>query len=293
MIVLLEEGELTVSELMSIVQLPQSTVSRHLKVLADDGWVSSRTSGTSRFYRVAHDLDPDARELWHLVRSDVVASGLTAEDRERARAVRAARRKRSKAFFASTATQWDSVRTELFGPGSETLPLMGLLDPSWTVGDLGAGTGVFSELIAPFVNHVIAVDGSPEMLEAAGQRLSHVHNVGLRMGELERLPIEDACLDLAAMLLVLHYVVEPGAVLAEAARALEPGGRVVVVDMRAHGRESYQEEMGHLWQGFGEEELERWMCQAGLENYRYVPLRPKPEATGPLLFMATARRPLE
>jgi ubiquinone/menaquinone biosynthesis C-methylase UbiE/DNA-binding transcriptional ArsR family regulator len=290
MIVLLE-GELTVSELVSILQLPQSTVSRHLRVLADDGWVTSRTSGTSRFYRLNADLDPEAEELWHLVRSDVVASGMTGEDRERARAVRAARRERSRAFFASTAGEWDSVRSQLFGRDTETLPLLGLLDPKWTVGDLGAGTGVFSELIAPYVEQVIAVDASAEMLESAGHRLARRRNVGLRLGELESLPIESETLDLATMLLVLHYVVDPGAVLAEAARALKPGGLLTVVDMRAHGREAYQEEMGHLWPGFLEEELESWIGSAGLEDYRYASLSPRLGATGPLLFMATARRP--
>lgn len=291
MIVLLEEGELTVSELVSILQLPQSTVSRHLKVLADDGWVTSRTSGTSRFYRLTADLDPDAKELWHLVRSDVVSSGMTGEDRERARAVRAARRERSRAFFASTAGEWDAVRSQLFGTNTETLPLLGLLDPKWTVGDLGAGTGVFSELIAPYVKHVIAVDASAEMLESAGHRLARRPNVGLRLGELESLPIDSETLDLATMLLVLHYVVDPGAVLAEATRALKPGGLLTVVDMRAHDREAYQEDMGHLWPGFLEEELESWIGSAGLEDYRYAPLSPRAGATGPLLFMATARRP--
>jgi len=291
MLVLLEEGELTVSELVQILQMPQSTVSRHLKVLADDGWVTSRTSGTSRFYRASRDLDAEAADLWQLVKADVTAAGLTLEDQERARTVRSERRERSREFFASRAGQWDTLRDELFGTHAEWLPLVGLLDPKWTVGDLGAGTGAFLAAVAPHVEHVVGVDASPEMLEAAGERLSHLRNVGLRLGELESLPVETDSLDLGVMLLVLHYLPEPERALAEACRALKPGGRLVIVDMCAHDREDYLEEMGHQWPGFGEELLGSWVERAGLTRFCYAPLRPRSEAQGPLLFVASARKP--
>ena len=291
MLVLLEEGELTVSELVQILQMPQSTVSRHLKVLSEDGWVTSRTSGTSRYYRAARELDPEATELWHLVRADVVAAGLTAEDQERARAVRSERRERSREFFASKAGQWDALRDDLFGAHAETLPLAGLLDADWQVADLGCGTGAFLAAAAPHVAHVTGVDASPEMLEAAGERLSHLHNVGLRLGELESLPLETDSQDLAVMLLVLHYLPEPERALAEAYRALKPGGRLVIVDMRAHDREEYLEEMGHQWAGFAKETLGRWTERAGLIRFSYQTLRPRTEAQGPLLFVASARKP--
>jgi len=291
MLVLLEEGELTVSELVRILQMPQSTVSRHLKVLAEDGWVSSRSSGTSHYYRAARDLDPEATELWQLVKEDVLQAGLTDDDRERARAVRTERRERSREFFASKAGQWDALRDELFGAHAETFPLLGLLDPEWSVGDLGCGTGAFLATAAPHVKRVVGVDASPEMLEAAGERLAHLHNVGLRLGDLENLPVETDTLDLAVMLLVLHYLPEPGRALAEACRALKPGGRLVVVDMRTHDREAYLEEMGHQWPGFGEETMEKWTERAGLIRFSYRPLRPRIEAEGPLLFVTSARTP--
>ena len=126
---------------------------------------------------------------------------------------------------------------ELFGERSELLPLLSLLDPDWVVGDLGCGTGATSEALAPFVAKVVAVDESPEMLEAAHQRLAPFEGEGrveLRRGSLEELPVEDGELDAALLLLVLHHLSDPAAVLAEASRVLAPGGRLLVVDMLAH-----------------------------------------------------------
>ena len=281
LLLLLEQGEFPVSELVQVSQLPQSTVSRHLKILADDGWVTSRASGTSRFYRMAAFLDPAALELWSLVRPDVAAAGLAEEDGERARAVLRRRRERSREFFSGVARRWDSVREELFGSESEMFPLFGLLDPTATLGDLGAGTGHFAARVAPFVGRVIAVDASEEMLEAAHDRLDRAPNVDLRCGDLENLPVDDGELDVAVLLLVLHYVVEPRAALREIHRTLKPGGRIVIVDMRHHSREGYQEEMGHVWPGFHEAELADWHREAALltlptAHYPPVPMHRDP-----------------
>jgi ArsR family transcriptional regulator len=289
-LVLLEEGEFTVSELVQILQLPQSTVSRHLKVLADDGWVFSRSSGTSRYYRLASDLDPAASDLWSLVRPEVLALRSVEGDAERALAVMAQRRERSRAFFATSADRWDRLRDELFGIGTDLLPFYGLLDPGWTVGDLGAGTGHFAARVSPFVDRVIAVDASPEMRKAARSRLDGLPNAEVRAGELEDLPIADRSLDVAVMILVLHYIVEPVAALSEARRVLRPGGRLVVVDMKPHTREGYREEMGHVWPGFDADELERWCGQAQLTGMAYRPLPARADASGPLLFVASASR---
>ncbi len=288
LLLLLEQHELTVSELCAALQLPQSTASRHLKVLADEGWVVSRADGASRHYRMmVPDLEPAARRLWQLVREQVVGTPAAARDAERLRGVLARRRAGAEAFFESAAGQWDRLRTELFGERSELLSLAGLLDPSWVVADLGSGTGHLTALLAPFVARVIAVDSSAAMLRAARARIGEADTVEIRRGDLEALPIDDGALDLAFLVLVLPYVAEPEPVIAEAARALGPGGRLVVSDLMPHERAEYRQTMGHLRQGVSERDMLGWMKDAGLAAGRYLPLPLAPEAKGPRLFTAT------
>ena len=165
-----------------------------------------------------------------------------------------------------------------------------LFDSSWVVADLGAGTGALTSAVAPFVSKVIAVDESRAMLDAARERLKGATNVELREGELEELPLRDAEADVALLLLVLHHAVDPATVLAEAARVLKPGGRLLVVDMVPHEQADLRERLGHVWQGFSEEQLEAWMSRAGLEDLRVRELAADAEASGPALFAATARR---
>ncbi|HWA56732.1 MAG TPA: metalloregulator ArsR/SmtB family transcription factor [Gemmatimonadales bacterium] len=291
LLVLLEHHELTVGELCEALQLPQSTVSRHLKVLADDGWVTSRADGASRLYRMRlADLEPAARRLWQVVREQVEQSPPAARDSERLRSVLAERRSRSEEFFASAAGQWDRMRAELFGSRTELLPLLGLLDPAATIADLGCGTGQLSLVLSPFVGQVIAVDASAAMLRSARARLGGLPNVEIRRGELEALPIDDASLDVAFLVLVLPYVAAPAQIVREAARALRPGGRLLVTDLMPHERSEYRQTLGHQWQGFEEGQVLGWFRDAGLGGGMYRGLAPEASARGPLLFTAAARR---
>lgn len=290
-LLLLDRHELTVTELCGIVQLPQSTVSRHLKALADSGWVAARAEGTSNLYAMTRDeLDPAARRLWLLVREQVGSAPAAAQDQRRLQSALAERRTKSQEFFSSSGGQWDRVREELFGDRFHLLALAAFADSSWTVGDLGCGTGQVSAALAPFVAHVIAVDGSASMLQAAKRRLHGVANVDLRRGELEDLPIDEARLDAAAVMLVLHHLPEPGRALTEAARVLKPGGRVLIVDMLRHDRESYRQQMGHVWLGFSEEHVRRMLTDTGFADIRIVSLPPYSRSKGPGLFVATAKR---
>ena len=290
-LLLLDRHELTVSELCSIMQLPQSTVSRHLKALSDSGWISARGEGTSNLYAMTRDeLDPSARRLWALVREQVGPTPAAVHDQRRVQTVLAERRTKSQEFFSSSAGQWDRMRDDLFGDRVHLAALAAFADAEWTVGDLGCGTGQMTSALAPFVGRVIAVDASAAMLQAARKRLQGFENVELRRGDLEALPVDDARLDAATLTLVLHHLPEPQRALAEVARVLKPNGKLLIVDMLPHDRDSYRQQMGHVWLGFSEEHIRRILEESGFDAVRIVPLSPDPKSKGPGLFVATAKR---
>lgn len=290
---LLEREELSVGELARIVQLPQSTVSRQLKQLADGGFVISRSEGTSTLYRlVMDDLDDDQRVLWGVVRERLSGSGAGSElieDAHRLQGVLSDRRIDTKSFFGKVAGEWDSVRNELFGDRVTVLALLSLLPANWTVADLGCGTGNAAELLAPIVRKVIAVDQSEPMLAAAAKRLEHFSNVQFVRGELESLPIASATVDAAVCVLVLHHLDSPQNAVNEMARVLRPGGIAMVVDMVEHDRAAYRHSMGHRWMGFGVPELLRMFEHAGLTDTRLLTLPASSDAKGPGLFACTGR----
>ena len=271
--------------------MPQSSVSRHLKTLADDNWVASRRDATSRFYTMPlDDLDSAASRLWPLIREQVASTTAAAHDERRLRGVLERRRVKSQEFFATAAGKWDRLREDLFGDTFYLWAVLGLIDPTLTVGDLGCGTGQLTETVAPYVRRVIAVDGSTEMLEAARKRLSDLGNVDIRRGELETLPINEGELDAALLSLVLHNSPEPARTLTEVARVCRPGAKVLVVDMLPHHHEEYQQQMGHVWLGFSEKQMVKFLTAAGFTGARVRALSVDPDAKGPALFAAIATR---
>ncbi len=284
----LEAHELTVGELCTALALPQSTVSRHLRILSDEAWVESRAEGATRWYRMAPTLDHEARALWALVRDPVQSTLLAQQDVARLESVLVARRSRSEAFIASAAAEWDANVATLFGARADLGAALALLDPAMIVGDLGCGTGSLSLSLARHVAHVHAIDGSAAMLDTARQRLQSLPNVTVSAGSLESLPLPDASLDAAVLMLVLHHVAEPSRVLKEARRVLREGGRLLIADMSAHEREEYRTQMGHVWLGFDERSLRGWLSKAGFRTMRHVALPATPAAVGPALFTLVA-----
>jgi len=253
--------------------------------------VISRRDGTSRFYTMPlDDLDSGASRLWPLIREQVAGTATAGQDEQRLRGVLARRRARSQEFFANAAAGWDRLRGDLFGDTFYLWALLGLIDPALTAGDLGCGTGQLSETLAPHVHRVVAVDASTEMLTAARARLAEFPNVDVRQGELEALPLQTGELDAALLSLVLHYSPDPARALAEVARVLRPGGRALVVDMLPHDREEYQQQMGHVWLGFSEKHISRFLTGAGFGTVRVRTLPVDSDAKGPALFAAIATR---
>ncbi|MCE9620544.1 MAG: metalloregulator ArsR/SmtB family transcription factor [Planctomycetes bacterium] len=291
MLRLLAEEELSVGELARILQVPQSTASRHLKPLLDGGWIARRSEGTAGLYRMATSTMPDdSKALWEVARQGIQSHPEVVQDRERLASVLSSRRVDSEAFFGRVAGEWSDVRQKLFGTRATHEALLDLLDPATEVADLGCGTGEASEALAGLVRKVIAVDREKSMLDAAQKRLAQAGTVEFRRGSFEALPLKNGEVDLAVAMLVLHHIADIDRALREAARALKPQGRLFIVDMVPHDRRSYAASMGHVHLGFSAEAIRRHAKSAGFELLRYRRLAPDPVATGPGLFAALLRR---
>jgi ArsR family transcriptional regulator len=287
----LEREELSVQELCEVLRLPQSTVSRHLKTLSGGGWLASRRQGTASLYRFADAADAGARRLWKVARAETDGWPSAEQDELRLEARLRARRQGAEQFFAGAAQEWETLRAEAYGLRFEREALLGLLPDGLVVADLGCGAGTLAAALAPAVAQVIGVDQSAAMLRAARRRLEPFDNVELHRAGLEALPLPSGSCDAALLVLVLAYVPAVAPVLAEAARILKPGGRLVVVDLARHGDEPFARRLGQARLGFAADELTRALGAAGLASPTLRPLPPEPGARGPALFIATARQP--
>lgn len=284
MLRLLGQEELGVGEVARIVQLPQSTVSRHLKVLLEDGWVVRRRVGNSSLFMLSPDLESSEGALWELVRAG--SESMWPDDGFRLSAVLAAREPDGAGFFGRVADRWQEMRQELYGDSFLLPMLLSLLPPDMVVADYGCGAGDVVNLLAPHVKKVIGVDREPAMLEAARSRIGKASNVELREGVLEAPPVEEGSLDVAFLNLVLHHIEDPSRVLAAVSKTLKPDGKLIVVDMVAHDRVVYRRTMAHIHLGFPEEEFRTLAADGGMKVDRYVVLPPDQAASGPVLFMA-------
>ena len=294
LLMLLDRYELSVGELCAVLQLPQSTVSRHLKLLSDEDWIVARGDGTSRFYKmVPSRLDAPTRAVWSVLREQMASAPAAEHDVRRVEGILAKRRDKAQLFFANSVESWDKMRSRMIGVRTDLLALLDLLDEDLVVADLGCGTGLVSAALAPCVAKVIAVDESGPMLTAARGRLAAHANVDLRVGTVEALPIDDGTVDAAVLFLVAHFIADPMAVMREVQRVLRPAGRVLIVDLVSHERIDYVVQLGHVWQGFDGDQVKDWLSSAGFTRCRYRTLPTDVEADGPALFAATGRTPAE
>src|SRR5512137_1860510 len=287
----LERHELGVAGLCEVLQLPQSTVSRHLKILSSQGWIEVRRQGANRLYRMSGGVDPAARRLWKVARAESERWATLQHDQLRLERLLRERRGAAEDFFAGAAADWDRLRAEWYGTGFGTAALLALLPPSWIVADLGCGTGSVTAALAPEVARVVGVDRSADMLRAARRRTVGLPNVELRRGALEELPLEDAGCDAALLILSLGWVEDPARALAEAARVVRPGGRLALVDAVLHDDDDFRRRAGQVWPGFEPARVVEMLGAAGWADATCRPLAPEPAARGPALLLARARRP--
>jgi SAM-dependent methyltransferase/DNA-binding MarR family transcriptional regulator len=291
---LLEQEELAVQELMDVLGMAQSRVSRHLAILREAGLLRDRRDGTYVFYRFDPPGEGPWREAWQLVRRNLESDPTRARDVAALSQVMAARADRTRSFFDAVGPEWDSLRKVFNDDALRSRAVTRLVAPGLRVVDVGTGTGILAGELARLGLSVVAVDHSPRMLDAARAKLAEqgITSVELRAGEASALPIDDASLDAAFAHMVLHYLPSPADAIREMARVVRPGGAVIAVDFVRHDHEWMREELGVTWLGFDQAEIEAWFAAAGLE----APLIETQSARSgardlPEAFIASARRP--
>ncbi len=276
-LLLLQGEELSVAELQEILAMGQSTISTHLSQLKQAGVVEDRRAGKSSLYRLnAGDTHQILSELLTQARTEIPE----AEPDQRAmRRVVKKRQDKMRSFFDSVAGRLgrDYVPGKSWKGVAEAL--MHLIPPM-VIADLGAGEGTFALLLAQRAKQVIAVDTSAKMIEVGReQAVRHdVKNVEYRLGDMEELPIEDSSVDLVFFSQSFHHALHPQRALQEAWRILQPGGRIVILDLVSHRFEEAREVYADEWLGFGEAELEAMLEHSRFGNIQTSIVHKEPEA---------------
>ena len=265
---LLRSMELSVGELAQVLGQSQPRVSRHVRILSDSGLVGRRKEGSWVYLQLA---DPararplfDLYDGWASDEADIFES-----DVARLEAVRADRAEAARRYFEAHAATWDSVRSLHVADSEVERAISDLLAdrPLGALLDIGTGTGRMLELFASQADSAIGIDRSSEMLRLARVKLeaAGVEGASLRQGDMYALPLSERSADSIILHQVLHYAQQPGAAIAEAARVLRPGGRLLVIDFAQHDREELREKDAHLRLGFADDAIRGWFAAAGLD----------------------------
>ena len=267
-LLLVEREELSVAELQEILGMGQSRISTHLAQLKNAGLVEDRRNGKSILYRLKHGAQSNGfSQMLGVLREAAAEIPEAEQDSEALRLALRRRQDKMRAYFDELAGKFgrNYVPGRSWQGLAETLLT---LMPPMVIADLGSGEGTFSQLLARRSKKVIAIDNSEKMV-AYGRELAGKHgvkNLEYRKGDLEDVPIRDATVDLAFFSQALHHAQHPERAVAEAARILKPGGRIVVLDLLRHSYEEARELYADLWLGFTEVEVTRFLRQAGFKN---------------------------
>lgn len=269
---LLRSMELSVGELAQVLGQSQPRVSRHVKILCDAGLAERRKEGSWVFVAlgVPAKVDPVLASLdqWGRIEPDHWAVA----DAARLAAVRADRAASAAVWFEANAGQWDAIRSLHIAESEVEAAMVAVLGdaPIGQLIDIGTGTGRMLELFAGRAKHALGIDRSSEMLRLARAKLSEqgLANAELRQADLYALPLGDGEADAAILHHVLHFAQQPGAAIAEAARVLAPGGRLLIADFAPHDREELRTRDAHTRLGFSDDQIVAWFDTAGLAPAR-------------------------
>ena len=275
LLALCAEGELSVSEIVQILGQSQPRVSRHLKLLTDAGLLERVQEGSWVFHRLVADGPglPIAQRLIALLPE---ADRTFVQDRERLARAKDARARAAQRYFRRNAAGWDRLRALHVDEGEVEGVLRGLLP---TAGeeellDVGTGTGRMLEVFGPCVRRAQGIDMSVEMLAVARSNLDRagLGNCQVRQADLFQLPFTEGRFDAVTCHQVLHFVDDPGRAIAESARVLKDGGRMVVVDFAPHSQEDLRCDHEHRRLGFGDDEVSAWFAASHLATRDVVHL---------------------
>lgn len=255
--------EFNVNELVQVMGMGQSRISRHLKILAESGLLRHRRDGSYVYYQAI--TNERTRKLVEFIQESGAVDPEFHADLQRAEQILEERKRRTQRFFASVAKHWDRIKEEVFGDFDLSSVIRGKTPSGQQViVDLGCGTGELLLELLDTAQTVIGVDATPKMLEQARKRMnSHGSSIDLRLGELEHLPLKDQEADSAVINMVLHHLPTPALGIREASRILRPGGRFIIADFAKHNLESVRDKYGGPWLGFTKEEIEEWLSDAG------------------------------
>lgn len=291
---LLASEELAVQELMEVLGMAQSRVSRHLGILRDAEVVRDRRDGTFVLYQLALPAEGPWRSAWEVASRDLRSDPGAERDQAALARVLEARSARSRSFFDAVGPEWDALRKVWSDDLLRARAVARLVPSGLRVLDVGTGTGVLALDLARLGLQVIAVDRSPRMLEAARARIqaAGVPGIELRAGDASALPVGDGEVDAAFAHMVLQYLPAPSDAVREMARAVRPGGRVVVADFTSHERSWMRDELGVLRLGFARDEVLGFFASAGLRDVAFEEQPPASRGADlPATFIAAGVRP--